>query len=436
MGTVSFFLQFGVLLAAIAFGARVGGVGLGAWGAVGLAFLAFGFGARPVDPPFDVILIIVAVVTAAATMEAAGGIDYLVRLAERVIRRNPRHITLVAPLVTFAFTFCSGTGHIVYPLLPVIYQVAYESGIRPERPLAAATIASQVAITCCPVSAATAAMLVLLDKNQAGLGLPGLLLITLPVSLLAVLLAALVQTRVGVELGEDPEYRRRLAEGKVEPPGAHRAGPEPLPAGASVSAALFLVGVALVVLAGAFPALRRRASMAECIQIVMLSVTALILLLARPPAEQVPRTRTSQAGTTAVIGILGLAWLGQTFIAANREVLIGSLTDMARAAPPLFAVGLFVASVFLFSQAATVAALMPLGFELGIPAPYLVAMVPAVNGYFFLPNYGTVIAAINFDRTGTTGIGRYVLNHSFMLPGLVSTAGAVALGLLIARLFF
>jgi anaerobic C4-dicarboxylate transporter DcuA len=431
-----FLLQLAVVLAALAVGARVGGVGLGAWGAVGLAVLTFLFGVNPSDPPFDVLLIIVAVITAASAMEAAGGIDYLVRVAERMLRRNPRHITLVAPLVTFAFTFCAGTGHIVYPLLPIIYRVAYASGIRPERPLAVATIASQVAITCCPVSAATAALLVVLDQNGAAIGLPGLLLITLPASLLGVLLAALVQTRVGVDLDKDPEYRRRLAEGRVEPPGEGGGEATPLPRGARLSAALFLAGVVLVVLAGAFPPLRRGASMAECIQIIMLSVTALILLLARPPVEEVPRTKTSRAGTTAVVGILGLAWLGQSFIDANRETLIGALTAMARAAPPLFALGLFVASIFLFSQAATLAALMPLGFQLGIPAPYLVAMTPAVNGYFFLPNYGTVIAAINFDRTGTTGIGRYVLNHSFMLPGLISTVGAVAFGLLIARLFF
>ena len=436
---MSFLLQLGVLFAAIAVGARVGGVGRGAWGAAGVGVLVFVFGARAGEAPVDVMLIIIAAVTAASALEAAGGIDLLVRVAERAIRRDPRRITFVAPLVTFAFTFCAGTSHVIYPLLPVIHEVARENGVRPERPLSMAVIASQIAITASPVSAATSMMLVLLEKHDTGLGLLSLLAMTVPASLLAILVASLVQSFVGVELRDDPEYQRRLAEGLIEPAGVVT---KELPAGAALSAALFVVGVALVVLYGAArPWLLKRypdvahPMMPAVIQMVMLGVTAAVLLLCRPKADDLPRTNAAQAGTTALVTILGLAWLGDTFMGANRATLVGGLEGMAKAYPPLFAVGLFVASIFLLSQAATVGALMPLGFTLGLPAPVLVAMLPAVNGYFVLPNYGTLVAAITFDRTGTTGIGRWVLNHSFQLPGLLTAALTVAFGLVIARLF-
>lgn len=422
-------------------GARAGGVGLGLWGGVGLLVLVAGFGLAPASVPFEVLLIVLTVIMAASAMEVAGGIDFLVRVAERIIRKNPRQVVFVAPLVTYGFTFASGTGHIVYPLLPVIYEVAHENGIRPERPMAVATIASQQAITASPVSAATAAMIGLLAPH--GYGVVHILLICVPATLLAVLIAAFAQLRAGKELKDDPVYQRLLASGELSPPGrAKDAAPRPLKPGAKASALIFLAGVALVVLAGIFPGLRTVASapdspqdMPVAIAIVMLAVAALILVVARAPAAEVPRSKTCQSGVTAIIGILGLAWLGDTFISANRELIVGGLSDMARAAPWTFAFGLFVASMLLYSQAATARALMPLGLSLGIPAPYLIGMFPAVNGYFFIPNYGTLIAAMQFDRSGTTRIGRYLLNHSFMRPGLICTVGGVGFGLLFATFF-
>jgi anaerobic C4-dicarboxylate transporter DcuA len=335
----------------------------------------------------------------------------------------------------------------VYPLLPVIYEVAHENGIRPERPMAIATIASQQAITASPVSAATAAMIGLLAAHD--LGLVQILLICAPSTLLAVVIAAFVQLRVGRELQDDPEYQRRLKAGEMAPPSrqgaAATAGPPPLKRGAKTSAFIFFGGVLLVVLAGIFPALRTVpgtkaepvvVDMPVAIGIVMLAVAALTLTVTRAPAAEVPKCKTCQSGVTAIIGILGLAWLGDTFISANQETIIGGLSSMAKAAPWTFAIGLFIASMLLYSQAATARALMPLGLSLGIPAASLIGMFPAVNGYFFIPNYGTLIAAMQFDRSGTTRIGKYLLNHSFMLPGLITTAGGVGLGLLIAKLFF
>ncbi|MDR3440083.1 anaerobic C4-dicarboxylate transporter [Telmatospirillum sp.] len=434
-------IEFLVVLAAIAIGARKSGVALGLWGGVGLFLLVVVFGVKPTSPPIDVMLIILAVIMAASVMEAAGGIDYLVRVAERLIRSNPKQVTIIAPLVTWTFTFLAGTGHIVYPLLPVIHEVARKAGIRPERPMAIATIASQQGITGSPVSAATAAMIGLFaEHGMNGWGLAQILMISVPSTLIGVLFAAVLQTKVGKELIDDPEYRALVASGAIEPvDGAAAARPD-LPNSAKYSAWIFLVGVAVVVLTGLFPQFRipiggkEAMGMPIVIEIVMMSIAAILMILFDVKADLVPRTATCRAGLVALVGIFGLAWLGDTFIAGNKEIIVGQLSSMATAAPWTFSFGLFFASVLLYSQAATARALMPLGVTLGIAPAALIAMFPAVNGYFFIPTYGTLIAAINFDRCGTTRIGRFVLNHSFMLPGLISTAAAVAVGLLIAHL--
>jgi anaerobic C4-dicarboxylate transporter DcuA len=445
--TAKLLLEFAVLLGALLMGARAGGVALGLWGAVGLLVLVVGFGIPPGAIPGEVLIIVLTVIMAASAMEVAGGVDFLVRVAERIIRKNPKQVTIVAPLVTYGFTFASGTGHIVYPLLPVIYEVAHESGIRPERPMAIATIASQQAITASPVSAATAAMISLLAAHH--FGLVQILLICVPSTLLGVVIASVVQFKVGKELKDDPGYQELLRSGQLAPPSkfgnSAGTGVTSLKRGAKRSALIFFGGVALVVLAGIFPALRTVPGKAAdplvvgmpfAIAMVMLAVAALILVVTGASASEVPKSKTCQSGVTAIIGILGLAWLGDTFISANQDTIIGGLSNMAKAAPWTFAIGLFIASMLLYSQAATARALIPLGLSLQIPAASLVGMFPAVNGYFFIPNYGTLIAAMQFDRSGTTRIGKYLLNHSFMLPGLIATVGGVGLGLTIAKLFF
>ena len=443
--SIQLILEFAVILVALGIGARVGGIGLGLWGGVGLLVLAF-LGAAPTAPPIDVMLIILAVIMAASVMEASGGIDFLVSVAEKIIRKNPKQVTIVAPLVTWTFTFLAGTGHIVYPLLPVIYEVAHQNGIRPERPIAIATIASQQAITASPVAAATAAMIGLFSSNNLSWGLPQILMICVPSTLCGVIVAALVQMRVGKELKDDPEYQARLAAGEVQAAHAKPAKGEAvkLPPTAKKSALIFLVGVAFVVALGLFPNLRTLRggekpeviAMPVAIEIVMLTIAAVLLLVTRVKTDAVTKTQTCRAGITAVVGIFGLAWMGDTFIDSNRDVIVGGLGNMAKAAPWTFSIGLFLASVLLYSQAATARALMPLGLSLGIHPQFLIGMFPAVNGYFLIPNYGTIIAAMNFDRSGTTRIGKYVINHSFLLPGLISTTVAVFTGLLIAKVFF
>jgi anaerobic C4-dicarboxylate transporter DcuA len=440
--TMTIALQFLVVLAAIWMGARSMGVGLGLWGAVGLLVLVVGFGVNPTSPPIDVMLIILAVIMAASVMDAAGGIDYLVRIAERIIRANPKHVTIVAPLTTWTFTFLAGTGHIVYPLLPVIYETAHQNGIRPERPMAVATIASQQAITASPVAAATAAMIGLFaEKGMAQWGLAQILMICVPATLTGVVAAAVISMFLGKDLKDDQVYQARLKAGLIPRPAAPEAR-APLKGSARLSALVFLSGVALVVLFGFFPSLRTlpgakaALGMPIVIEIVMMSVAALMLLATKVDVDDVPKTATLRAGVVAVIGIFGLAWLGDSFISANKAVIVPAIGDWAQAAPWTFAFGLFFASVLLYSQAATTRALMPLGMTLGIPPQFLIAMFPSVNGYFFIPTYGSLIAAINFDLSGTTRIGKYVLNHSFMIPGLVATSVAVVTGLAMARVVF
>jgi anaerobic C4-dicarboxylate transporter DcuA len=440
--TLSIFMEFVVVLAAIWMGSRFSGVGLGLWGAVGLLILVVAFGVNPTSPPIDVMLIILAVIMAASVMDAAGGIDFLVRIAERIIRANPKYVTIVAPLTTWSFTFVAGTGHIVYPLLPVIYETAHQSGVRPERPMAVATIASQQAITASPVAAATAAMIGLFsEKGLTEWGLPQIMMVCVPATLTGVVVAAIVSMFIGKDLKDDPEYQARLKAGKIPVP-VSAADRPPLKASAKLSAFLFLVGVALVVLFGFFPGLRTlpgakaALGMPIVIEIVMMAVAAIMLFFTKVDVDEIPKTATLRAGVVAVIGIFGLAWLGDSFIAANKDVIVPAIGDWAKAAPWTFAFGLFFASVLLYSQAATTRALMPLGMALGIPPQFLIAMFPSVNGYFFIPTYGSLIAAINFDLSGTTKIGKYVLNHSFMIPGIVATTTAVITGLFLAKIIF
>lgn len=435
-------LQLAFVLTAIIIGARIGGIGLGVMGGIGLGILTFVFGLQPTAPPIDVMLMIVAVITAAACMQAAGGLDLMVKAAERLLRKKPSQITLLSPLVTYLFTFVAGTGHVAYSVLPVIAEVARETKIRPERPLGIAVIASQQAITASPISAATVALLGLLGGYD--ISLPDILMITIPATLIGVLLGALYSLRVGKELMEDPEYQRRIKEGllgndhyELKDVANKRK--------ALWSVIIFIVATVFIVIFGSFDNLRPShlidgnlvtVEMSAIIEILMLSAAALILLITRANGLKAAQGSVFSAGMQAVVAIFGIAWMGDTFLQGNMTALKDSIEGIVTQMPWLFGIALFIMSILLYSQAATVRAFMPLGIALGISPYLLIAMFPAVNGYFFIPNYPTVVAAINFDRTGTTRIGKYVLNHSFMLPGLIATIGSVGSGILLAKLIF
>lgn len=422
---------------AIILGARLGGIGLGVMGGIGVAILTFLFGLQPTAPPIDVMLMIAAVISAASCMQAAGGLDYMVKIAERLLRRNPAHVTILAPLVTYFFTFLAGTGHVAYSVLPVISEVAIETKIRPERPLGIAVIASQQGITASPISAATVALLGLLAGFD--ITLFDILKICIPATLIGVLVGAFFSMRVGKELVDDPEYIRRLKSGLLDDKKVQINDVQNR-FKAKLSVCLFLLATVLIVLFGSIPGLRptfgdTTLGMPILIEILMLSAAALILLLTRTDGIQATQGSIFPAGMQAVITIFGIAWMGDTFINGNIVELKASIEGVVTEMPWLFGIALFVMSILLYSQAATVRAIMPLGIALGMSPMMLIALFPAVNGYFFIPNYPTVVAAINFDRTGTTGIGKWILNHSFMMPGLITTVVSLAVGLLLIQLF-
>ena len=438
---MGFWLQLAILLAAIVLGARRGGMALGPMGGIGLFVFVFLFGLPPGNPPGTVLGMILAVITALSLLEAAGGLDLVIRFAEKILRGNPRWVTVLAPLVTYLLVLASGTQHVIYALLPVIAEVARKAGIRPERPMSISVIASQQGLIASPVSAVTAALVVTLTGATA---LPRILLVVIPATLVGLAAGTLSVAFRGKELADDPGYQERLAQGKVSAP-AER--PDLSPAErrrAVISCAVFLAAIVAVVLIGIFPGLRPiyeqagegvtetgQVEMGRATMIVMLAAAGLLLLLARSDPEKAIKGSVMKGGLTAIISILGVSWMGSSFFEGNRTAIVGAISATVETHPWVFAAGLFVLSLLLFSQAAAIAILGPVAVAIGLPAPLIVGAYPAVNGNFFLPTYGTVLAAVSFDQTGTTRIGRYLLNHSFMRPGLVATATStvVALGL-------
>ena len=445
MGTALILLQFAIVLALIFKGARVGGIGLGIYGMVGVFILVFVFGMKPGNLPIDVMLIIVSVITAAAALQAAGGLDYLVGLAAKFLRKHPTHITYFGPLTTWLFCLVAGTAHTCYSLLPIISEIATNSKIRPERPLSVATIAASLGITGSPVSAATAAIISTDLLGGAGIELKDVMMICIPASLIAILVAAFVQNRIGKELVDDEVYKERVAKGIIDPEHDSKLIDEmiknPNPR-AKYAVVAFLFGVLMVVVFGSVPSLRpsfmvdgvmHRVTMPETIEIVMMSVAALILVVGKANVHDAVKGNVFGAGMNAMVAIFGIAWMGDTFFNGNLAFFKENIANVVTQYPFLFAIALFFMSIMLFSQAATVRTLYPLGIGLGIAPLALVAMFPAVNGYFFLPNYPTTVAAINFDRTGSTRIGRFVVNHSFQVAGFITTFVSIGVGYLIIQ---
>jgi anaerobic C4-dicarboxylate transporter DcuA len=434
-------IELAILVACIVVGARLGGIALGAVGGMGLVVFVFGFRMPPGAPPTTVLGMIICVITALAAVQAAGGLDYLIVVAERVLRRKPQYITFVAPLVTYVLITASGTQHVIYALLPVIAEVSRKAGVRPERPMSISVIAAQQGLVASPVSAASVAMLAVVAKG--GLGLPQIAMVVIPATLVAVILGALSVAWRGKALEVDPEYLERLASGKVKPPAALPEITGPALRRARASTALFLVAIAVVVLLGIFPELkpdyvvgekRHELDTAAAIMMVMLAVAGLCMVLLKAGAEAAVKGSIMKGGVTAFVSIAGVSWLGSSLFEGNRATIVGGISGVIQQAPWVFALGLFVLSILLMSQAATVVTLMPVGVALGLSPWLLVGLYPAVNGYFFLPTYGTTLAAVSFDQTGTTRIGKWLLNHSFMVPGLVATTSATVVALALSSL--
>lgn len=433
-----FFIQFTIVLVCILIGAQIGGIGLGVLGGVGLAILSFGFGLEPTSPPIDVMLMIMAVVSAAAAMQAAGGLDYMIKIATKVLRKNPKYITFIAPAVTYTFTMLAGTGHVAYSVLPVIAEVSRQNGIRPERPLSMAVIASQFAIVASPIAAAVVAATAFLEPQHVTMA--DILKVTIPSTILGIGLACIFINKMGKELKDDPIYQQRIKEQKVESDATTATEVEiVIGSKAKLSVYLFLSAALLVVIMGALPSLRpifdeKPMGMAHTIEIVMLACGALIILFCKPNGDKITKGSVFHAGMRAVIAVFGIAWLGDTLMQGHLEEVKVFVSSLVETKPWTFAFALFLLSVLVNSQGATVATLFPVGIALNVPAPIIIGTFVAVNGYFFIPNYGPIIAAIDFDTTGTTKIGKYIFNHSFMLPGLLSLGFSLAFGLMLAKI--
>ena len=431
-----------IFLTIIVIGARIGGIGMGTIAGIGLVIFIFLFRMPVGSPPVIVLGMILAVITALSTMQAAGGLDYLVGVAEKVMRKRPQNITFVAPFVTYLLIFASGTQHVIYALLPVISEISIKAGIRPERPMSISVIAAMHGLIASPISAATVALLGVLVGLDVTL--PQILIVIIPSTLIAVLLGALSVFRRGKELSEDPVYQERLAKGLVKPPKELKQLEGNELRNAKGSTFTFFGVILLVVLIGMFPQLRPThemivdgvsqtgiIDMGNAIIVLMLATAGAIMIFFKADARKAISGSIMKSGIIALISIMGISWMGSSFFEGNRTVIVDGISKLIEGHLWIFAIGLFVLSILLFSQAATIVTLIPVGVALGISAPLLIAFYPAVNGIFFLPTYGTVIAAVNFDQTGTTKIGKYLLNHSFMLPGLVTTTSAVIIALII-----
>jgi len=441
--TVELILHGAVVIGCIYMGVRAGGAGLGIWGLVGVFILVYGFQLAPAAPPTDAVFIIIAVITAASAMQAARGTDWMVAQAARAIRGRPKSVTYMAPLMAFLFTVGAGTGFIYYPLLPVIYDVSYRQKIRPERPLAMSSLASQVGILASPVSAATAALVTSFENANFDFSLTKVLIVMWPACLIGLAVGAFVMTRYGKELEDDPIYQQRLASGQLQEPDTNDIDTKALPPTAKRAALIFLAGVAFIIITGLFEGLRpvvgtgddaTRVSVTITIQVVMGVVAALILLVAKAKGGDVAKQPTFTSGMTGAIALFGLSWLASTFVLAHQTEINDALGDVVEDYKILFALALFIVGALTTSQSGTTNAIVPVGLSLGLSPALVTAMWPAVMGMYFLPANGSQIATVAFDQTGTTRIGKYVLNHSFMVPTLIFVVVAVAVGFVLSPL--
>ncbi|AHG78371.1 anaerobic C4-dicarboxylate transporter [Mannheimia varigena] len=439
------YAEFLLLLAFLYAGSRYGGIGLGVVSGIGLFVEVFFLGMPLSAPPISVMLVILAVVTCASILEAAGGLKFMLQIAERILRNNPKRITFLGPLVTYVMTLMLGTGHSVYSIMPIIGDIALKNKIRPERPMAAASVASQLGITGSPLSAAVAYYLTEITKLPGfeGVTLLNVVGVTITATFCGVIAMSLYSLRRGKELEDDPEFQRRMQDPElrkqIEETSATSLD-EQLPASAKNSVYLFLAAIATIVVIAMLPSIKptvaatgKVAGMDQIIQIVMLTFGGLILVLTKTDPKKVPNGIVFKSGMVAAIAIFGIAWMSDTYFTYAMPAFKAGVMEMVQAQPWTFAFALFAVSVVVNSQAVTAKMLLPVGIAMGLPAPLLVGLMPATYAYFFIPNYPSDIATVNFDVTGTTKIGKYYFNHSFMAPGLVGVITACVVGIAVAN---
>ena len=482
MITITMIVQLCIVLGALWVGSRYGSLALGAISGIGLALLVFGFGLKPGTPPTDVIYIIIAAVTCAGVMQASGGMDWLIQIAERLLRKHPDRITFLAPLCTFFLTVLVGTGHVVYTLMPIICDIALKKGIRPERPCGVASIASQVGITCSPIAAAVVAFVTISNANGFDITIPRVLMVSIPACICGLMAAATASYHRGLDLDKDPQFQAKLKDPEqyqyIYGSSATTLDKD-IPQSAKNAVFIFLAALVVIVIFAAVPELLPSYSTIKAvkgagdltlisgvtitaqelakagvvaegftekgmvdlkmnlvIQIVMITAAALMIIFCKAKPKKAVAGPVWQSGMVAVVAIYGIAWLADTFFSNYMAEIQVMLEDIVKEYPWSIAIVFFMVSVLINSQGAVVVAMLPLAYKLGIPGPVLLGVLPSVYGYFFIPNYPSDIATVNFDRTGTTVIGKYLLNHSFMMPGLICVSVSTIIAYLLSSLFF
>lgn len=475
-------LQLMIVLGALWVGSRYGSLALGAISGIGLALLVFGFGLKPGTPPTDVIYIIIAAVTCAGIMQASGGMDWLIQMAERLLRKHPDRITFLAPLTTFFLTVLVGTGHVVYTLMPIICDIAIKKGIRPERPCGVASIASQVGITCSPIAAAVVAFVSISNTNGFNITIPQVLMVSIPACLCGLMAAASASYHRGLDLDKDPEFQRKIAD-PVQREYIYGSNATTLdkeiPQSAKNAVFIFLGALAVIVFFAIFqdalPTYKTLRAVHDAnalyinpdlsvsgdqlvkanvylkgttewydktlpmnivIQIVMISAAALMIIFCKAAPKKAVAGPVWQSGMVAVVAIYGIAWLADTYFANYLNEMKVMMAGVVAMYPWSIALVFFIVSVLINSQGAVVVAMLPLAYQLGIEGPVLLGVLPSVYGYFFIPNYPSDIATVNFDRSGTTVIGKYLLNHSFMMPGLICVFTSTIVAYILSSLFY
>ncbi|EAH8849977.1 anaerobic C4-dicarboxylate transporter [Campylobacter lari] len=441
---VIFILEFFIIFSMIAIGGRYGGIGLGVAGGLGMCILVLVFGMQPASLPVSVVFIILAVITCVSVLQSAGGLDLLVKIAEKILKKKPQAIVFMGPLISSAFTIFCGTTYVAFSIYPVIAEVAADAKIRPERALSVSVVAAGIGVIASPMSAATAAMVAVLAFS--GTTIVQILIVSLPAFFIGVFLACLSVLKRGKELEQDEEFQKRVRAGEYhflsEDLQNKDSEHDPM---AKRSLYIFALGILTIIFFGTFTNLLphyefangkiERLSTPNLIQMIMLATACLIMLFAKVPANKLGEASVFRSGLIGVVGVFGIAWMTGTFFETYKPLFSDSLSHIVEDYPYLFGVALFAFSMVIFSPSATVAALMPLGVSLGIPPQILIVLYPCVSGDFIVPG-ANQIACVAFDRTGTTKIGKFVINHSYLRPGFVLIVSATIASYFISKLVF
>ena len=450
MNTYILIFEFLFLLGILYIGSRYGGIGLGVISGIGLVIEVFVFRMPPASAPIEVMLIILAVVTCASILEAAGGLKFMLQVAEKILRKNPKQITFLGPIATYTLTLMLGTGHAVYSIMPIIGDIALKNKIRPERPMAAASVASQLALTASPISAVVTVYLGkgLLDlfHQQGGesLTLINILSVTLPATFLGLMAMCFYSLRRGKELEADPEYQRRLQDPIYRDQILNSTKTtlnDFIPQSSKNAVYIFLSSIVLIVVLALYEDIRTFEVLKEgvttqmvvpmgvIIQMIMLCFGGIILTTCKTSVKLVPEGVVFKSGMVACVAIFGIAWMSDTYFTYAMPYFKDGITAMVQAYPWTFIFALFAVSIVINSQAATAKMMLPVAITMGLPVPLLIGIMPATYAYFFIPNYPSDIATVNFDPTGTTKIGKYYFNHSFMVPGLIAVGVSCLVGI-------